>query len=258
MCRPFHRSINCFRKQLDVRNSIIKTFATFLLLSYVKVFCVSSNLLIPTHVYSVHGSLLGVYLQYDTTIAYLGEEHLPYDVLVVFVMLVFILFLYYFCYRIQCGAFRCLGCCGIRWHALLIFIDTFQGCYKDGTNGNRDCWYFAACLNFAFYNFLSQNTLWCSTGSFNTFSNSSSHHATLQAQVFNIQCCRLSISPSNYPPVVLYVCFSEAIIYSALLFLIQSSFVSEHVWSGQFAYALCEGSFVLPFKICFFFLLLCC
>ena len=39
---------------------------------------------------------------------------------------------------------RCLGRCGVRWHALHIFIDAFQGCYKDGTNGTRDCRYFAA------------------------------------------------------------------------------------------------------------------
>ena len=39
---------------------------------------------------------------------------------------------------------RCLGHCGVRWHALHIFIDAFQGCYKDGTNKTRDCRYFAA------------------------------------------------------------------------------------------------------------------
>ena len=38
---------------------------------------------------------------------------------------------------------RCLGRCRVRWHALYIFIDAFQGCYKDGTNGTRDCRYFA-------------------------------------------------------------------------------------------------------------------
>ena len=31
----------------------------------------------------------------------------------------------------------------MRWHALHIFIDAFQGCYKDGTNGTRDSRYFS-------------------------------------------------------------------------------------------------------------------
>ena len=183
MCRPFHRCVNCFRKQLDVRTSIVEAFATFLLLSYMKLLNVSSDLLIPTHVYSVNGSSLGVYLYYDATIEYFGEEHLPYGVLAVFVMLVFILFplLLLLLYPMRCFQ-QYLGCCGVRWHALPIFIDAFQGCYKDGTNGNQDCRYFAACLNFAFYNFGSRtnrSVLWCSTGSFNTFGNSTSHHATL-------------------------------------------------------------------------------
>ena len=34
----------------------------------------------------------------------------------------------------------------MRWHALHIFIDAFQGCYKDGTNGSRDCRYIATAL----------------------------------------------------------------------------------------------------------------
>ena len=149
MCRPFHRCANCLRSQLDVRTSIVDAFATFLLLSYVKLLCVSADLLIPTHVYNVNGSSLGLYLYYDATIEYFGEEHLPYGVLAVFVMLVFIIFplLLLLLYPMRCFQ-QCLGCCGIRWHALPIFIDAFQGCYKDGTNGTRDCRYFAATFFF--------------------------------------------------------------------------------------------------------------
>ena len=39
---------------------------------------------------------------------------------------------------------QCLGHCGLRCHALGTFMDAFQGCYKDGTNGTRDCRYFGA------------------------------------------------------------------------------------------------------------------
>ena len=38
---------------------------------------------------------------------------------------------------------KCLGCCGRRLLALHAFADVFQGCYKNGTNGTRDCRYFA-------------------------------------------------------------------------------------------------------------------
>ena len=34
---------------------------------------------------------------------------------------------------------RCVSCCGFRrWHALHMFVESFQGQYKDGTNGSRD------------------------------------------------------------------------------------------------------------------------
>ena len=145
MCRPFHRCANCLRSQLDARTSIVDAFATFLLLSYVKLLSVSFDLLVPTQVYNINGSLVGLYLYYDATIEYFGEEHLPYALLAVFVLLVFIIFplLLLLLYPMRCFQ-RCLGCIGVRWHALPIFIDAFQGCYKDGTNGTRDCRYFAA------------------------------------------------------------------------------------------------------------------
>ena len=34
---------------------------------------------------------------------------------------------------------RCVSCCGFRrWHALHMFVESFQGQYKDGTNGTCD------------------------------------------------------------------------------------------------------------------------
>ena len=147
MYSPLHRYAEHLRNQLDVRSSIVEAFATFLLLSYVKLLSVSFDFLVPTHVYNINGSLVGMYLYYDATIEYFGDKHLPYAVLALFVMLVFILFplLLLLLYPMEFFQ-RFLDCCGVRWHALHIFIDSFQGCYKDGTNGTRDCRYFAAAL----------------------------------------------------------------------------------------------------------------
>ena len=34
---------------------------------------------------------------------------------------------------------KCVSCCGFhRWHALQMFVESFQGQYKDGTNGTHD------------------------------------------------------------------------------------------------------------------------
>ena len=143
--KPFHRCFARFRQQWDIRTSTIDAFATFLLLSNIKLLSVSFDLLTPTYVFNMNGSVVGTYLYYDGSIEYFGKKHLPYGILAVFVVLIFIIFpiLLLLLYPMRCFQ-RCLGHCRMRWHALHIFIDAFQGCYKDGTNGSRDCRYFAA------------------------------------------------------------------------------------------------------------------
>jgi len=144
--KPFHRCFARFRGQSDFKTSVIDAFATFLLLSYSKILWVSFELLVPTRVYDVYGQCLGLYLFYDAEIEYFGKEHLPYAILALIITLVFnilplLLLLLYPARWFQ----RCLNTCRLRWHGLHIFIDAFQGCYKNGTvAGTRDCRYFAA------------------------------------------------------------------------------------------------------------------
>ena len=142
--KPFHRCFARFRQRWDIGTSTIDAFATFLLLSNIKILSVSLDLLTPTHIYDMNGSVVGIYLYYDASVEYFGKKHLPYAILALFVVLIFIIFpiLLLLLYPMRCFQ-RCLGCCGVRWHALHIFIDAFQGCYKNGTNGTRDCRYFA-------------------------------------------------------------------------------------------------------------------
>ena len=143
--RPFRRVFISFRKQWDIKTSIIEVFATFLLLSNFKFLSVSFDLLTPTEVHNVNGSLLGLFLWYDASIAYFGKEHLPYGILALLLLFIFVIFpiVLLLLYPMRCFQW-CLGRCSLRSHALRIFMDAFQGCYKDGTNGTRDCRYFAA------------------------------------------------------------------------------------------------------------------
>ena len=143
--KPFRRFFIHFRKQWNIKTSVIEVFATFLLLSNVKFLSVSFDLLTPTEVRNINGSLLCLFLYYDASIAYFGKEHLPYAVVALLLLLIFVIFpiVLLLLYPMRCFQ-QCLGHCGVRWHALPIFVDAFQGCYKDGTNGTRDCRYFAA------------------------------------------------------------------------------------------------------------------
>ena len=146
MWRPFHKCFTRFQGQWDVKASITDGFATFLLLSYLKILCVSFDLLVPTQVYDKYGNSLGLYLFYDAAIQYFGKEHLPYAILALVITLLFnvLPLLLLLLYPLQCFQ-RCLSICRLRWHGLHIFIDAFHGCCKTGTvAGTRDCRHFAA------------------------------------------------------------------------------------------------------------------
>ncbi len=142
--RPFHWCLLHFKKQWNIRTSLIDTFATFLLLSCSKFLFVSVDLLTFTHVADMHGNQVGTFLYYDGTVSYFGTLHVPFAALAITIALVFaflpsVLLCLYPCRCFQ----RILNRCGCRCFVLHAFMDAFQGCYKDGTNGTKDCRYFA-------------------------------------------------------------------------------------------------------------------
>ena len=143
--RPFLRCCIRFQRQWDIRNSLVDAFATFLLLSYVKFLSVSFDILVPTTVWDSRNVKQPTVLYYNGTVKYFSKEHLPYatpaiTVLLVFIFLPILLLCLYPCCCFQ----RLQNRCNFRCQALHTFMDAFQGCYKNGTNGTRDCRYFAA------------------------------------------------------------------------------------------------------------------
>ena len=142
MCRPLRA---CFKNQWDPKSSLIQAFATFLLLSYSKVLFVSYNLLGISNLFDSSGNHVGpTRFYYDASIPYFGREHLPFALLAIFVLFVFIVIPLIVLLLYPTKVFqKCLGCCRVRWHPLHAFADTFEGCYKNGTNGTRDYRYFA-------------------------------------------------------------------------------------------------------------------
>ena len=143
--KPFHKCFARLRREWNIKMSLIDAFATFLLLSFVKFTNVSFDLLVPSPVFNIHGEKLSTYLFYDGTTEYFGKEHLPYAILAVVVLLVFNIFPLLLLCLYPCRCFqRCLSRCNLRSQLLHTFMDAFQGHYKDGTNGTRDCRYFSA------------------------------------------------------------------------------------------------------------------
>ena len=139
--KPFHILLSRFRQKLNLKSSLIDTFATFILLSYIKIGITAFYILTPTHLWSPNGSYEWV-VYYDPSIVYFGPSHIAYAIItlilsfMILVIPVILLFLYpYHWFQ------RCLNRFHLRSLALNAFVDAFQGCYKDGT---RDCLYFAA------------------------------------------------------------------------------------------------------------------
>ena len=147
--RPFGRMFSLFRDKWDIRSSVIDSFATFFLLSNVKFLSVVCDLLYPVQTYQLSSS--GNFnhtwrLYYDANIPYFGSTHLPYAILAIVVLAVFVLLpvLILMLYPFRWFQ-KILNVLPVRWHVLHIFMDSFQGCYKDGTEpGTRDCRWFAS------------------------------------------------------------------------------------------------------------------
>ena len=143
--KPFHWCCARLRRQWDIQTSLIEAFASFLLLSYVKFLSVSFDFLVSVNLYNAHGESMEPYLYFDGTVEYFGKQHLPYAILAIVVLSIFnilplLLLCLYPCHCFQ----RVLNACKLRCQALHVLMDAFQGCYKNGTNGTRDCRYFSA------------------------------------------------------------------------------------------------------------------
>ena len=156
MWRPFKIFSRKWFRDWSIRNSLTGLFATFLLLSYVKILSVSVEILFlslrhtEVHSYDKDGNDIHWYTAtiYNANITYLGTKHLPFVLLALvisfsFVLLPFLLLLVY-----PCGCFHrlCLNRCGGRCRTLHVFMDVFLGSYRTQP---RDMRYFAA-----FYLFL--------------------------------------------------------------------------------------------------------
>ena len=143
--KPFLKCFLRFRRSVDPKTSIIDAFATFILLSYVKLLLVSGKLLYPTHLFNGQGQKLNASVfAYNASIQFFHTEHLPYAILSIIVLLTFIAVPPIVLVFYQAAFFqKCLTRCKMNSQALRTFVEAFQGCYKDGTNGTRDCRYFA-------------------------------------------------------------------------------------------------------------------
>ena len=150
LCRVFCKCFSSCRqrwgRQWDPFASLIHTFAAFLLLSYSKILIISLQLLSYTQLHLPTGETISPprRVLHDPSLEWFGEKHLPFALPAIFILCLFVFLPALFLLLYPMKIFqKCLGCCGRRLLVLHAFADVFQGCYKNGTNGTRDCRYFA-------------------------------------------------------------------------------------------------------------------
>ena len=142
--KPFCFRCIRFRRNWEAKTSIVDAFATFLLLSYSKILIVSISLLTPSEVYLSDDRTVGKILNYDPSVEFFQEEHLPFAVLALFLLATFgalppLLLLLYPSHTFQ----NFLDYFHLRSHGLQTFVDAFQGCYRNGADGGPERRYFA-------------------------------------------------------------------------------------------------------------------
>ena len=145
MWRPFHYFFARFRREWDLRTSIIDAFVTFFILSTTKLFSVSFHLLMPTELFTPYGDSLGLYMYDNASIKYFGLKHFPYGLLALVIVVLFILLpnCLLILYPLACCR-KCLKRSKLKGRVLDEFIYAFYQYYKDGSDGSMDCRWFAA------------------------------------------------------------------------------------------------------------------
>ena len=144
--KPFHKIFSKCRRTLDPTSSVIAAFSTFISLSFTKSLYITSSIT-SLQRYVVNGT------SYITNLDSCKNNQListwyfiPSVLFVIFTYFSVIIFLLLYPLKIFRKLLHC--CCGGRkYHIIYVFMNTFQGHYKDSTNGTQD-YRAVSCLNF--------------------------------------------------------------------------------------------------------------
>ena len=146
VCRPIGKCFTRFHQKLKIQNTLFDAFGTLIVLSYSKVCLVSFTLLGYKYLYSIEPNINHrMVLQLNASVGYCDSTHLPYFITAIVLIATYValpplLLLLYPLKPFQ----RCLDRLHLRGRLTEALFASFTSCYKDGTNGGRDCRYFAS------------------------------------------------------------------------------------------------------------------
>ena len=140
--RPFHRCFVQLRKGWNTRNDLIDVFASFFLLSYCKVTYQALLMLSAGrnyHYSPTKGYISDTYvLSYDNTVPINSSL---YNTLAAFAGLILLLnnlpIVVLTFYPLKLFK-RALSTCRLDGYSLIVFVEKFHSCYRDGLEGGKD------------------------------------------------------------------------------------------------------------------------
>ena len=146
MWRPFHSVYVRFRRHCDIKASVIDAFATFLLLSYVKILFVSFDVLAPTKLMDKNGSLIDIVSYFDASFTVTPNPSVILTIMsITFLLVIFIFFPAVLLLLYPCGfCQKCLSKTKLHIQILHFLTNSLNGCYKDKTEAIVDRRFFAA------------------------------------------------------------------------------------------------------------------
>ena len=142
--KPFYYCFARFRYNLNIRTSLVDAFGTFFTLSYVKALSVTTDIMIYSRVWSDR-NITSTNMYFDGTMHFFKGNHIAFAIVGILITFVFnilpltLIIIYSFPklqYIIHCFPVS-------LQNAVYPFMDNLLSCYKDGTNGTRNCRYFA-------------------------------------------------------------------------------------------------------------------
>ena len=147
--KPVHHCLKRCQYKWHIKSSLVETFASFLLLSWIKLLSISCELLITTCVLTVNSkgniSQDCTHLYNSPSIRLFEKRHFLPGMVAVLVLIIFIIFPLFLLLVYPFKVFhKLLNKCGLHFRALHVFMDSFQGSFKNGTDGTTDYRWFSS------------------------------------------------------------------------------------------------------------------
>ena len=142
--KPVQVFMGRFQREWRIKISLVETSASFLLLSWIKLLSISFNLLTMTCIFTVDkdGNISKDcnHLFILPKMKFFDRRHFAFVILAISIFIIFVIVPLILLLLYPFNFFQnLLNRCVCKSQALRVFMNSFQGSFRDGSDGNSDC-----------------------------------------------------------------------------------------------------------------------